>query len=81
MLKIIEKGVKISEYISVTNLSSNGYNYKTIDKAIIDCTSTSHQHRKKTSITRLVLPFIDDKLANVVQAVIRNSGQSDLGVA
>ena len=33
------------------------------------------------SITRLVLPFIDDQLTRSVQAVVRGSGQQDLGVA
>ncbi|KAF0304589.1 hypothetical protein FJT64_023588 [Amphibalanus amphitrite] len=43
--------------------------------------STDQRKRNRTSITRLVLPFIDDQLTRSVQAVVRGSGQQDLGVA
>ena len=63
--------------------SNNGYSTKTINKAIEHCRSTTRTRSRayKTPAARLVLPFIDDQLANSVQAVIRRSGQPDLGIA
>ena len=61
---------------------NNGYNAKTINQAIDQCmkTARTRSRRQKTSVARLVLPFIDDQLANAVQAVIRRSGHPDLGL-
>ena len=61
---------------------NNGYSMKTINTAIDRCRSSARQdkRKKKTSVTRLVLPFIDDQLAKAVQAVIRGSGQPDVSV-
>ena len=60
---------------------SNGYNSKIINKTIDDCLTTARPNvTKRTPITRLVLPFIDDRLASTVQAVVRGSDLQDLGV-
>ena len=61
--------------------SNNGYNTKTINNAIDSCKNQGNRRNAaKTSRTRMILPFIDDKLAGTVQAVIRGSGPGGLGV-
>ena len=62
--------------------TNNGYNSKTISTAINTCVTLTPQarSRRKKPVARMVLPFIDDHLSNVVQAVIRGSDQQDLGV-
>ena len=61
-------------------VSNNGYDNKTIDKAIYTCKTQPQRRTKRTPTTRMMLPFIDDQLTSAVQAVIRGSGQQDLGV-
>ena len=72
--------------------SSNGYNDKIIDRTIATCTTrTRHdparhdptnrtRTRFKKPTTRMILPFIDDKLTTTVEAVIRGSDLPELGV-
>ncbi|XP_043233381.1 uncharacterized protein LOC122387335 [Amphibalanus amphitrite] len=60
---------------------NNGYNMRTISRATSCCqTSRPRPRRRATPVTRLVLPFIDDKLAQTVQAIVHKSGQQNLGV-
>lgn len=63
--------------------SNNGYTVKTIKKAINNSITQRPRNNRNTRTapaTRMILPFIDDQLAGSVQAVIRGSGQQDLGV-
>ena len=61
--------------------SNNGYNNKTINKAVNTCTNQRPQtQRKKKEVTRMILPFIDDHLAGAVKAVVRGSDHQDLGL-
>ena len=71
---------------------SNGYNDKIIDRTIANCTTrTRHdparhdptnrtRTRFKKPITRMILPFIDDKLTTTVETIIRGSDLLELGV-
>ena len=58
--------------------SNNGYNNKTINKAVHTCTTRRLQTKRNSApVTRMVLPFIDDKLASSVRAVIWGSDIED----
>ena len=63
--------------------ANNGYSMKTIDRALFHCkTSSAPQKRiSRQPATRIVLPFIDDQLARKVHAVVRGSGERDLGLS
>ncbi|KAF0306495.1 uncharacterized protein FJT64_022014 [Amphibalanus amphitrite] len=52
--------------------ANNGYNVKTINKAVDQCMNTTRARtrRPNASAVRMVLPFVDDELANAVHGIV-----------